>query len=108
MRAPDEGAPVSGSARIAVALSPRSDRDELGGIRDGVLHARVCAPPVDGEANRALCRLIARRAGVDAACPPHGGSRVSVIRDERSRRKLVAVEGIEQPALLEALGAAGA
>jgi hypothetical protein len=89
---------VSGGARIAVALSPRCDRDELGGIRDGVLHARVCAPPVDGAANRALCRLIARRAGV-------APSRVRVIRGERARKKLVAVEGVEQPALLEALGA---
>ena len=80
-----------------VRLSPRSDRDELVGIRDGILHARVCAPPVGGEANRALCRLIARRAGV-------APSRVRVIRGERARVKLVAVEGVEQPALLNALG----
>ena len=90
--------PVSDGARIAVRLSPRADRDELVGIRDGVLHARVCAPPVGGEANRALCRLIARSAGV-------APSRVRVIRGERAREKLVAVEGVEQPALLDALGA---
>lgn len=88
---------MSGGARIAVALTPRADRDELVGIRDGVLHARVCAPPVGGAANRALCRLIARSAGV---APSH----VSVIRGGHARQKLVAVEGVDQTVLLAALG----
>ncbi len=87
---------MSAGACIAVRLSPRADRDELVGIRDGVLHARVCAAPVDGAANRALCQMIARRAGV-------APSRVRVIRGERARRKLVAVDGVEESALLAAL-----
>lgn len=84
-------------ARIAVRLRPRSSREELTGIRDGVLVARVSAPPVDGEANRALCRLIARRAGVAV-------SRVQVIAGERSANKRVRVDGISIEQLLEALG----
>ncbi len=84
------------SAQIAVRLQARSSREELLGIRDGVLLARVMAPPVDGRANRALCRLIARAAGV----PP---SRVEVIRGARSREKLVRVQGIGLVALREAL-----
>jgi len=83
-------------ARIEVRLQPRASRDELLGVRDGVLHARVCAAPVDGEANDALCRLIAKRAGV----PP---SRVAVIRGERARVKLVRVVGLSVRELLEAL-----
>lgn len=83
-------------ARIEVRLQPRASRDELLGMRDGVLHARVSAPPVDGQANRALCRLIAARAGV----PP---SRVGIVRGERGRSKLVRVEGISLAALLDAL-----
>jgi uncharacterized protein (TIGR00251 family) len=75
------------NARIEVRLQPRGSRDELLGIRDGVLRAKVSAPPVDGRANQALCRLIAKRLGV----PPSG---VSVIRGERSRDKVVRVEGI--------------
>ncbi len=62
--------------------------DALLGIEDGVLRARVSAPPLEGRANRALCKLIAARAGV----PP---SRVSVVRGAKSRDKLVAVEGID-------------
>jgi uncharacterized protein (TIGR00251 family) len=85
-------------ARIEVRLQPRASRDELLGIRDGVLHARVSAPPVDGEANRALCRLVAAHAGV----PP---SRVEIVRGARGRSKLVRDEGIALPALLAVLAA---
>ena len=67
------------------------------GIEGGVLQARVTAPPVDGKANRALCRLVAKRAGV-------APSRVSVVRGEKSRDKLVRVEGVELGTLLAALG----
>ena len=85
-------------ARIEIRVQPRASRDELVGIRDGVLHVRVCAAPVDGEANRALCRLIARRAGV-------AQSRVEVIRGERGRVKLVRVSGLKSEELLDGLNA---
>lgn len=85
------------AAQIGVRLRPRGHRDELLGLVDGVLQARVSAPPVDGKANKALCRLIAKRAGV-------APSRVSVVRGAKSREKLIRVEGIEQRALLDALG----
>jgi uncharacterized protein (TIGR00251 family) len=85
-------------ARITVRLQPRASRDEIVGLRDGILVVRVTAPPVDGRANRALCKLVAQRAGVPA-------SRVSVVRGARSRDKLVAVEGVEPDALAAALAA---
>ncbi len=84
------------SARIAVRLRPRGHRDELIGMENGVLHARVSAQPVDGKANDALRKLLAKRLGV-------APSRVGIVRGERSRDKLVEVEGVEQPALREAL-----
>ena len=86
-------------ARIEVRLQPRASRAELIGMRDGVLRARVCAAPVDGAANLALCRLIARRAGV-------APSRVEVIRGERGRLKLVRVVGLGSTELLDALNVA--
>jgi uncharacterized protein (TIGR00251 family) len=84
------------AARIAVRLQPRASRDEIVGLRDGTLVVRVSAPPVDGRANSALCKLIAQRAGVAA-------SQVSVVRGERSRDKLVEVEGVDAEALAAAL-----
>lgn len=83
-----------------VRLRARARSNEIVGIRDGVLHAKVTAPPVEGAANRAVCRLIARRVGV-------APSRVSIVRGERSRDKLVRVAGIDAAELLHALGEAG-
>jgi len=83
--------------QIEVRLKPRGSRDELDGMRDGVLQAKVTAPPVDGKANKALCRLIAKRVGV-------APSRVSVARGEKSRDKVVRVEGMDGASLRAALG----
>lgn len=90
------GAGSGGQARVAVRLRPRGQRDEILGLEEGVLLARVSAPPVDGKANKALCRLIAKRAGV-------APSRVHVVRGEKSREKLIAVDGIGQAALIARL-----
>ncbi len=84
------------AAAIEVRLRPRGSRDELAGMRDGVLQAKVTAAPVDGKANKALCKLIAKRVGV-------APSRVAVVRGEKSRDKVVRVEGIDEAALNEAL-----
>jgi uncharacterized protein (TIGR00251 family) len=84
-------------AQIQIALQPRARRDEIVGLREGVLVVRVCAPPVDGEANHALCRLIARRAGLPAG-------RVRVVAGAHGRRKLLRVADIERAALIDALG----
>jgi uncharacterized protein len=83
--------------RIAVRLQPRARTSEIVGERDGVLIARVTAPPVEGRANDELCRLIARRAGV-------GVRRVSVVRGARGRDKLVRVAGLSSGELRRALG----
>ena len=66
------------------------------GERGEAIVIRVTAPPVDGKANDALCRLIAKAAGV----PP---SRVSVIRGQTARDKVVRVEGVTLDELRTAL-----
>jgi uncharacterized protein (TIGR00251 family) len=83
---------------IAVRVIPRSKRDEISGERDGRLLIRLTAPPVEGAANAALCRLVARRAGVPAR-------RVSIVRGQTSRDKVVRVEGIAADELSALLAA---
>jgi uncharacterized protein len=87
------------SVKIEVSITPRASRDEIAGVRDGVLRVRVTAPPVGGAANKALCRLIAKRAGV-------APSRVSIARGARGRRKLVVIEGADE-SRLRGLGLGG-
>ncbi|MEJ7787360.1 MAG: DUF167 domain-containing protein [Solirubrobacteraceae bacterium] len=84
-------------ATLTVRLQPWAKRNAIVEERDGVLRVTVAAPPVDGRANAALCKLIAKQAGV-------ARGRVSVIRGERSRDKVVRVEGMEAGELRRRLG----
>ena len=77
---------------LNVRLQPRSTRDEIAGERDGRLLARVKAPPVDGRANEALTKLLAKHLGVPK-------SSVSVLRGHTGRDKTVRVEGLDAGAL---------
>ena len=49
-----------GRMQFAVRLIPRASRSAIAGVREGVLHVRVTAAPVNGAANRALVELIAK------------------------------------------------
>jgi uncharacterized protein (TIGR00251 family) len=73
------------TCRFGVRLTPRAARDEVRGVDEaGVLLVRVAAPPVEGAANEALTRLLARELGV-----PRTG--VSLESGARGRRKRVRV-----------------
>jgi uncharacterized protein (TIGR00251 family) len=73
---------------LAIRVQPRAKRTEIAGERGGAIVIRVNAPPVDGRANQAVCRLIAKRLGVAAGA-------VRVVRGETARDKLVRVDGMD-------------
>ena len=81
---------------IVVRVQARSRRNEVVGERAAVIVIRLTAPPVDGKANSALCTFVAR-----AAALPR--SRVSVVRGQTSRDKVVRVEGVDDAFLKLAL-----
>ncbi len=83
-------------AVIAVRLTPRAHENAIVGEREGALLVRVTAPPLDGRANDALCRLLAKRLGV-------GVRRISVVRGASAREKLVRIDGLALPELRRAL-----
>lgn len=85
------------TAVIRVRVQPRASRDEVLGWREETLRLRVSAPPLDGRANDAVRRVIARAAGL-------APSAVSIAAGEGSRDKLVRVVGLTAAALRERLG----
>ncbi len=75
------------AVRFAVRLTPRGGDDRVDGVVDGVLRARVSAPPIEGAANAALLRLLAAELRVSR-------SSVRLVAGAAGRRKLVVVEGL--------------
>ena len=73
---------------VAIRVQPRASRDRVLGERDGVLAIALKAPPVDGEANAALVRFVAR-------CLTVATRQVELVRGHTSRQKWIRVEGIE-------------
>jgi uncharacterized protein (TIGR00251 family) len=82
---------------LTIRLQPRAKRTAIVDERDGVLRVSVTAAPVDGQANAALCALIAKRVGV-------ARGRVSIVRGARSREKVVRIEGRGRDDVRRALG----
>lgn len=97
---------MSHSARLAVRLTPRGGRDQIDGwAKDPAgrlfLKIRVSAPPVEGEANSALEKLLAKRLGL-----PKSG--VTVVSGSTARLKQVEVGGLSQNDLDQRLAKPGA
>lgn len=83
-------------ALLAVRVQPRARRDEVVGERADAIVIRIAAPPVDGKANAALCRFVAKQAGLPR-------SAVTVVRGESARDKLLRVDGVSPDAVRAAL-----
>jgi uncharacterized protein (TIGR00251 family) len=78
-------------ATIPVRVQPGARSDAVGGFRGGSVVVRVTAPPLDGRANDAVCRLLADLLDVRR-------SHVTIVRGERARDKVVSIDGIDQSA----------
>jgi uncharacterized protein YggU (UPF0235/DUF167 family) len=91
-------------ARLAVRLTPRGGHDRVDGwARDeagrAFLKVRVAAAPIDGQANAALVRLIAK-----ALRRPAGAVRIAV--GETARLKQLTIDGVSQAEVAAAFGVA--
>jgi uncharacterized protein len=85
-----------GAVTFRVRVQPRAARDGVVGEHNGAIKLRISAPPVDGRANEACRRLIAKLAGV----PP---SAVEIIAGESSKDKVIRVHGATAAHLRAAL-----
>jgi uncharacterized protein len=89
-----------GGVTLAVRLTPKGGRDTIDGIEllangRAVLKARVRVAPREGEANAALCELLAKAVGVPA-------SSVMIIGVATARIKRLSISG-HGPTLIAAL-----
>jgi len=82
---------------LRVRLTPRASRDQVDSWDGDLLRVRVAAPPVEGKANDALLRLLAKALDV----PP---SRLRLVKGRTSREKVIAVEGVSQEDVRARLG----
>ena len=91
MTLPHAWSPVAGGIRLRVRVTPRGGRDAVEGVgADGDeaphLKLRVAAAPVDGDANEAVIKLLAKWLGV-----PKTG--ISVVGGATVRLKTLMVAG---------------
>jgi uncharacterized protein (TIGR00251 family) len=84
----DDGRAVT----FAVRVSPRASRSQILGEHSGALKVSLAAPPVEGEANRALCELLAKRLSVPK-------SAVRIVGGLRGKSKIVHIQGVQASAV---------
>ncbi len=85
LRIDDDGA---GGVLLAVKAVPGASRDQIVGVLGDRLKVRVSAPPEGGQANKAICALIAAALGVRTRD-------VQVMQGLSSAEKTVRVQGVD-------------
>ena len=81
---------------IVCKIHPNSSKESIEGIRDDHLIIRLCAPPVEGKANKALIKLISKRLRI-------AKSKISIEQGEKGRVKVLSLEGISPDEVLSRL-----
>ena len=76
-----------GAITFEVRVAPRASRNRVVGIQEGALKVALTAPPVDGAANEALKKLVAKALGV-------AKSEVEILRGDHARIKVLRVHGM--------------
>ena len=85
-----------GGAVLEVLVTPRASRTRVGGEHGGRLKLFLAAPPVEGEANRALVEFLSSALGVRRA-------EVVIVSGQSGRRKTVRVSGVTAAGVRAAL-----
>ncbi len=85
------------SCRLAIKAIPNAPRNEVAGWLDQSLKVKVHAPALEGRANDELCEFLA-----DVLKIPRRA--VSLVRGEKSRQKLVQIEGLTLEGVKARLG----
>ena len=72
-------------AALTVRVTPRASRTAFGGVlEDGTVRIRISAPPLEGRANSALIKFVAKVLGVSR-------SRVEIVAGEKGLDKILSI-----------------
>ncbi|MEG6616463.1 DUF167 domain-containing protein [Peptococcaceae bacterium 1198_IL3148] len=77
----------NGAVIFKVRVQPRAAKNQISGLLDDAVKIRLTAPPVDGEANRALQEFVAKLFKVPK-------SKVEVVSGHTGRNKIIRVENV--------------
>lgn len=77
-----------------ILVSPNASRAEIVSVQDGALKVKVTAPPVEGAANEACIKLMARALGLRK-------SQMEIFSGAKSRSKTVLVRSLDKAQLEE-------
>jgi len=79
---------VPGGVELRVWVQPGAARSEIAGLHGEALKIRIAAPAQEGRANQALVEFLADLLGLPK-------SRVSILRGEKTREKVLLLRGLK-------------
>src|SRR5262249_36120712 len=78
---------------IRVRVQPRAKRNALSGLTEDEWKLHLTAPAIEGRGNQACIEFFARGLGIPR-------SRVKLLSGEKSRHKIIALEGVSEAEFL--------
>lgn len=84
------------SCRLRLRVVPNAKRSEVVGAHGDAIKLKIAAPALEGRANEELVEFLADKLGVPRRS-------VTLVSGEKSRDKVVAIEGLEETAARERL-----
>ena len=88
--------PPEASCVFNIRVQPRSSKNAVELQPDGTLKVWTTAPPVEGEANAAVCAFLAKKLKL-------APSRVTVVTGDKGRNKRIQIDGLDESAARERL-----
>lgn len=78
---------------IECYVTPKAGKSRIKGERNGALAVALAAPPIEGRANEELIRFMAKVLSISP-------SRISILRGEKGRTKLLQIKGLNREEML--------
>lgn len=91
IRAEDDG------TILVCRVQPGARKDSIDGLREDQLVIRLCAPPVEGKANKALQKYLSN-------CLQVAKSKIAIKSGQKARTKVLYIGGIGPDEVRERLG----